>query len=261
MLMGLVLLRSGAPADCQEALQDFEPTGTRSRPAFANMQENKRALKSSQVPGSTVQEPLPSTDLVSCNPTVIGQPTEVVTAHARIAATNSVLPAGVVGPTGFNWSDTPLGVVKSLDGSRYLFFGSDGSCHENCNLATERDGSITRTEGTLDNPLGRRPLTETILPTSTLNLPSYMLYAGGGSVYRVPPGSPGAGDLLLVYEAAQASFESGYQYPSCDSNGTNCYQGQNGFYAYLGLAQSRDDGFTWKDLGLIVAPRHRMILN
>src|SRR5579862_4071861 len=86
-----------------------------------------------------------------CTPTIVGQPTVVVPAVARQADSALVLPAGVVGPTGFDFSDTPMGVVKSLDGSHYLFFGSDGSCHANCNVPGERDGSITRTVGTLDN--------------------------------------------------------------------------------------------------------------
>ena len=163
-------------------------------------------------------------------------------------------PAGVVGPTGFDFSDTPMGVVKSADGSHYLFFGSDGSCHANCNLPGERDGSITRTVGTLDNPLGTDPPMETVLPLNTANLPAYMIYAGGGPTYRVPAGQPGAGNLLLIYQAARLSFPPGYQYPDCDTNGQNCGQHANGFYSNFGLARSADDGLTWTDLGLIISP-------
>ncbi len=222
--------------------------------SLANAHATGHSIQSSQISEGSPQNLRLPRGSVSCNPTVTRRPSEVVTARKRKAVTNSVLPEGVVGPTGFDWPDTQLGVVKSLDGLHYLFFGSDGSCHANCNLPGERDGSITRTEGALDNLLGSSPPSENVLPLDTLNLPPYMLYAGGGSVYRVPPRSPGAGDLLLVYQAARASFEPGYQYPDCDSDHKNCYQHQNGFYSYLGLANSKDEGKTWKDLGLIIAP-------
>jgi hypothetical protein len=254
ILVVLALFSSAWSADCQESLRNSRIAGSSLHSGSANTHENGGDPQGSPVPASPLQNPLLPRGSVSCNPTVTGRPTEVVTARKRKAVTNSVLPEGVVGPTGFDWPDTPLGMVKSLDGVHSLFFGSDGSCHANCNLPDERDGSITRTEGTLDNPLGSSPPRENVLPIDTLNLPPYMLYAGGGSVYRVPPGSPGAGDLFLVYQAARASFEPGYHYPDCDSDHKNCYQHQNGFYSYLGLANSKDDGKTWRDLGLIIAP-------
>lgn len=189
----------------------------------------------------------------ACNPVLSSQPATVVTPDAVTAAAPNVLPQGAVGPTGFNWPDTPLGVVKSRDGSQYLFFGSDGSCHYNCNLPGERDGSITRTVGTLDNPLGTEPPVETVFPQSA-NLPPYISYVGGGPTYRVPAGNPGAGNLLLVYHTEQETYEAGYQYPDCDVNGQNCGQHSNGFYTRLGVARSTDDGMTWTDLGMIISP-------
>ena len=70
-----------------------------------------------------------------------------------------VLPAGIIPEPGqwpyFAWSDTSLGVVRPLEGTGYLFFGSDGGCHENCNdQKTWRWGSITVSHGTMDHPLG-----------------------------------------------------------------------------------------------------------
>ncbi len=188
-----------------------------------------------------------------CNPVVTSQPAAIVSQNAVAAATPRVLPQGIVGPTGFDWPDTPLGVVMSSSGSNYLFFASDGSCHANCNLPGERDGSITRTVGTLDNPLGTDPPVETVLPQSA-NLPPYMVYVGGGPTYRVPAGESGAGSLLLVYQAARLSYQTGYQYPDCDSNGQNCGQHAKGFYSNFGLARSTDEGMTWSDLGLIISP-------
>jgi hypothetical protein len=152
-----------------------------------------------------------------------------------------VLPPGVVENPNqwpfFAWSDTPLGVVRTHDGSGYLFFGSDGGNHPFDGQLTARAGSITVSKGTLDQPLGQ-PLgdpnpapSEFLLPTSA-NLPVTMDYVGGGPVYRVPEGEPGAGNLLIVYHAERSA---------------------NPFWSWLGLAKSADDGSTWEDLGLIIS--------
>jgi hypothetical protein len=153
-------------------------------------------------------------------------------------------PAGVIPDPGqwpyFAWSDTQLGVVRSRDRSRYLFFGSDGGCHLNCSGKDSRGGSITVSAGTLDNPLGDPlgdpdpPVHEFLLPNSD-NLPDTMDYVGGGPVYRVPEGEPGAGDLLTVYHAERPA---------------------NPFWSWLGLAKSSDEGQTWQDLGLIIGGTH-----
>jgi hypothetical protein len=152
-----------------------------------------------------------------------------------------VQPAGVVENPDewpfFAWSDTPLGVTRTLDGTGYLFFGSDGGDHPFDGRLTERAGSITVSTGTLDHPLGE-PLndpdpapSEFLLPTST-NLPATMDYVGGGPVYRVPEGEPGAGNLLIVYHAERNA---------------------NPFWSWAGLAKSSDEGATWQDLGLILS--------
>jgi hypothetical protein len=59
-----------------------------------------------------------------------------------------------------------------------------------------------------------------------------MDYVGGGPVYRVPEGEPGAGNLLIVYHAERPA---------------------NPFWSWLGLAKSADEGATWQDLGSIIS--------
>jgi hypothetical protein len=155
-----------------------------------------------------------------------------------------VLPAGVVqNPDAwpyFAWSDTSLGVVRALDGPGYLFFGSDGGCHENCNGKKQRWGSVTVSHGTLDHPLGlplddpNPPPYEFTFPNTKDITPS-IDYAGGGPVYRVPNGEPGAGSLLLVYHTEQPA---------------------NPFYSRTGIAKSTDEGITWQDLGTILTVPH-----
>jgi hypothetical protein len=168
----------------------------------------------------------------------------VVSDHERREDAYHVLPSGMIPSPGiwpyFAWSDTPLGVVQTRDKSGYLFFGSDGGCHKNCSGKTPRSGSITVSQGTLDHPLGE-PLgdpnpapSEFLLPTSA-NLPVTMNYVGGGPVYRIPDGEPGAGNLLIVYHAERPAAP---------------------FWSWLGLASSTDEGATWQDLGLIISAHH-----
>jgi hypothetical protein len=107
--------------------------------------------------------------------------------------------------------------------------------------------------GTLDNPLGTAVPKEVVLPTS-LNLPAWMLYVGGGPVYQVPSGLPGAGALLLVYQAARASYTAGHSWPDCNDAGQNCDGDQVAGYAWLGLAYSTDQGQSWSDLGRVIGP-------
>jgi hypothetical protein len=170
-----------------------------------------------------------------CNPVIL-QEKIVATPRQRLAAGNEALPPGIVGPSGFDWSDTQLGIVKGTDGVHYLFFGSDGSCHANCNSLQERDGSITRTVGFLDDPLGSEVPQEDILPQSKQFAANSIVYAGGGLVSRVPPGHPGAGNLLMVYGAARW---------------TDLVH-RTGNYGVTGLAKSTDEGVTWTDLGFII---------
>ena len=99
-------------------------------------------------------------------------------------------------------------------------------------------GSITRTLGTLDHPLGTAPPVDVTIdanPDPAVN-PYYRSYdyMGGGPVYKVPPGMFGAGNLLLVYHAEIPTIET------------------QSFYSVLGLAASTDDGLSWTDLGEII---------
>lgn len=141
----------------------------------------------------------------------------------------------------FAWSDTSLGVVRTRDGSGYLFFGSDGGCHENCNDQTKwRWGSITVSQGTLDHPLGEplgdpNPAVHEFAFPISANLPANIDYAGGGPVYRVPKGEPGAGSLIMVYHIERNA---------------------NPLWSWTGLAKSTDEGLTWQDLGLILSVPH-----
>ena len=97
---------------------------------------------------------------------------------------------------------------------------------------------MTRTFGTLDNPVGTAPPIDMIIhanPDSAVN-PNYgtYTYLGGGRIYRVSEGRPGAGSLLDVYHAEINTDTS--------------------FYSLLGLALSQDDGLHWTDLGEIIRP-------
>lgn len=179
-------------------------------------------------------------DPVQCQVRVIAN-NVLVTANEWYEVAHHVQPQGVVENPDqwpyFAWSDTPLGVVRALDGDGYLFFGSDGGEHPFEGSLTQRAGSITVARGTLDHPTGQPasdpnpPPTEFLLPTSP-NLPRTMDYVGGGPVYRVPEAEPGAGSLLVVYHAERNA---------------------NPFWSWLGLAKSTDEGATWQDLGLILS--------
>lgn len=144
----------------------------------------------------------------------------------------------LTGGSGFDWPDTPLGVIKTVDG--YEFFGSDGGQHSRQLwqgewVGNNKSGSVVTTTGTLDNPLGSRaPQDISISPHSdpavNPNYPSYG-YMGGGPVYQVPAGMTGAGNLLVTYHA---------ELPD------------DALYAALGLAKSTDNGQHWTDLGEII---------
>ncbi len=95
---------------------------------------------------------------------------------------------------------------------------------------------MTRTLGTLDNPLGTAPPIDVVIgrnPDHTVD-PNYHVYTylGGGRIYLVPQGMTGAGNLLLVYHAEINTRTS--------------------FYSLLGLATSLDNGLSWTDLGEII---------
>ena len=175
-----------------------------------------------------------------CQP-VVSDPVVVASAAQRLAAGNIAEPPLTDTVDGFAWPDTPIGVLK--DGSRYEFFASDGGLHSRQMwhgqwFGNNKYGSITRTFGTLDNPLGSDPpIDVTIRPNPDPGINPYYSsydYMGGGPVYRVPEGMPGAGNLLLVYHAEINTVTT------------------QSFYSILALAASTDNGLTWTDLGEIV---------
>jgi hypothetical protein len=139
---------------------------------------------------------------------------------------------------GFTWPDTPMGVIKTASG--YEFFASDGDSHsrqiwQGHWVGNNKYGSFVTTAGTLDNPLGSgAPQDISVSPNPDLavnpNYPSYG-YMGGGPVYQVPGGMPGAGSLLATYHGELPNDE---------------------LYAALGLVASTDNGQTWTDLGEII---------
>ena len=168
-----------------------------------------------------------------CHPSV-SAPTIVVTPEQRRKASRIALP-----PTksGFDWPDTPLGVIKTATG--YEFFGSDGGYHpkelyQGQETGNGKAGSIVTTFGTLDNPLGTAPPLDVSVsenPDESVD-PFYSTYGyiGGGPVFQVPAGMRGAGRLLATYHA---------ELPGP-------------LYAALGLAASSDNGLHWIDLGEII---------
>jgi hypothetical protein len=164
-----------------------------------------------------------------CKP-VVSNPKTVVTAAQRKVAGAKAMPPITDHQVGFAWPDSEFGVFKTDAG--YTFFASDGAHHDGNN----KYGSVTRTFGTLDNPLGTAPPIDVIVhPNRDASVnPNYSSYTylGGGRIYRVPEGKPGAGSLLDVYHAEINTDTS--------------------FYSLLGLAVSLDDGLRWTDLGEII---------
>jgi len=174
----------------------------------------------------------------ACTPKILAN-VVVDTPAQREAAGDIAEPPLTDKADGFAWPDTPLGVIKTDEG--YAFFGSDGGLHSRQEwhghwCGNNKYGSVTRTLGTLDNPLGSAPPIDVTIkpnPDAAVN-PYYQSYEyiGGGPVYKVPPGRLGAGNLLLVYHA---------EIPTNTS-----------FYSVFGLTASTDHGMSWIDLGEII---------
>jgi hypothetical protein len=172
-----------------------------------------------------------------CAPKILADQV-VETPKQRYAAGQKAQPPITDIYNGFAWPDTPLGVIKTANG--YEFFGSDGGTHarqmwQGHWVGNNKSGSVVTTVGTLDNPLGTGdPLDVSVSPNPdpavSANYPGYG-YMGGGPVYQVPAGMPGAGNLLVTYHA---------ELPN------------DALYAALGLAASSDNGLHWTDLGEII---------
>jgi hypothetical protein len=172
-----------------------------------------------------------------CQPSVTA-PIVVASPNQRLEAGRKAEPPITDTGNGFAWPDTPLGVIKTDQG--YEFFGSDGGVHNRQMwqghwVGNNKYGSIVTTQGTLNNPLGTADPQDVSIspnpdPAVNPNYPSYT-YMGGGPVYQVPAGMPGAGNLLATYHA---------EFPN------------DALYAALGLAASSDNGLHWTDLGEVI---------
>ena len=176
----------------------------------------------------------------ACTPKITANQV-VATAAQREAAGDLAQPPLTDQANGFAWPDTPLGVVKTTSG--YAFFASDGGLHSRQFwhghwYGNSKYGSVTRTLGTLDNPLGSGPpIDVTINPNPDPTINAYYQsydYMGGGPVYKVPEDKYGAGKLLMVYHAEIPTILT------------------QSFYALLALAASSDGGQSWTDLGEII---------
>ena len=172
-----------------------------------------------------------------CQPTVTG-PIMVASPAQRLAAGNKAQPPITDTSNGFAWPDTPMGIIKTSSG--YEFFASDGGLHnrqlwQGHWVGNNKYGSVVTTAGTLDNPLGTGdPQDVSVSPDPDVAVsPTYPSfgYMGGGPVYQVPAGMPGAGNLLATYHG---------ELPV------------DALYAALGLAASSDNGLHWTDLGEII---------
>jgi hypothetical protein len=170
-------------------------------------------------------------------------PIEVASSHQRYEAGTKAEPPLT---DSFDWPDGQLSALKTGDG--LMFFSIDAGLHKH-HLAhgqwvgNDNSGSVVRTIGTLDNPLGSAPPVDVVIernPDPKVNphncdpikYPrSYCYtYIGGGPVYQVPQGQVGAGNWLLVYHAE-------YNDPA---------------YFMLGMAVSSDKGLHWTDIGEII---------
>lgn len=172
-------------------------------------------------------------------------PIEVASSHQRFEAGTKAQPPLTPGQ-GFDWPDGPVAALKTDDG--YMFFSIDAGTHNRQLwhgrwVGNNNSGSVVRTIGTLDNPLGSAPPIDVVIdhnpdpkvnphncdPTKYPHRFCYT-YIGGGPVYVVPQGQVGAGNWLLVYHAE-------YNNPA---------------YFLLGLAISSDRGENWTDIGEII---------
>jgi hypothetical protein len=170
-----------------------------------------------------------------CNPTVTSP--IIVDSHEQIVegGLRAQPPLTNTGGFGFGWPDTQMSAIKIPGG--YEFFASEAALHPRYMwdghwVGNNKHGSVVTTVGTLDNPLGTGdPQDVSISPNPDPgvdpNYPSYG-YMGGGSIYQVPAGMTGAGNLVVTYHA---------ELPN---------------YALLGLAESKDNGLHWTDLGEVI---------
>src|SRR5580692_11461129 len=189
------------------------------------------------LPGLSTAQNQPATLTQVCAPKVTAN-NVVASAKQRFDAGQRAQPPITDTFNGFAWPDTPMGVLKTANG--YEFFASDGGSHsrqlwQGQYVGNNKSGSIVTTLGTLDNPLGTGDPQDVSIspnPDPAVN-PNYSSYGymGGGPVFQVPAGMPGAGNLLAVHHA---------ELPN------------DALYAALGLAASWDNGLHWTDLGEVI---------
>jgi hypothetical protein len=183
-----------------------------------------------------------------CHPTITA-PIEIATPRQRYEAGQNAQPPVVINQ-GFDWPDGPLAAIKIDAG--YYFFSIDAGLHyrrlwHGQWVGNDNSGSVVRTLGTLDNPLGSAAPLDVVIdhnPDPKVNPRNCnplrfthhycYTYIGGGPVYVVPQGEVGAGNWLLVYHAE-------YDDPA---------------YFMLGLAISYDKGYHWTDIGEIIRFNH-----
>jgi hypothetical protein len=238
-LSGAFLAFAGAAAaQSTDAEQGTPRTQTVPHAAQAIQSGHPSGEGALAAPATDTAQAAPVTQV--CQP-VVSDNEVLVTPEQRKKAGDEALPPLTDMSNGFAWPDTELGIVKI--GGFYAFFGSDGAYHarqnwEGIEEGNDKYGSVTRTLGTLDNPLGTEaPIDVTIRPNPDPAVnPSYSRYdyMGGGPVFEVPEGQPYAGDLLMVYHA---------EIPTVTTQS---------FDSVLALAGSTDKGLTWTDLGEIV---------
>jgi hypothetical protein len=177
-----------------------------------------------------------------CHPTMTS-PIVVASSHARSTAGAKAEPPLT---DSFDWPDGPINALKINGG--YMFFSIDAGTHNRQlwhghSYGNNNSGSVVRTIGALDDPLGTAPPIDVVIdhnPDRKVNphncdptkYPHHYCYTyiGGGPVYQVPQGQVGAGNWLLVYHAE-------YNEPA---------------YFLLGLAISSDHGLHWTDIGEII---------
>jgi len=225
---------SGLNAQSADALQ--ETPRTQAVPHAPRVDKMNKAQSESNAQST----PVAATIAQLCTP-VVSDNIVVSTPAQRKKAGSIALPPITDESNGFAWPDTELGVIKTASG--YNFFGSDGAFHavqswEDAIEGNNKYGSVTRTIGTLDNPLGTEPpIDVTIKPNPDPAVNPYYAsydYMGGGPVIRIPVGKPGAGDLLMVYHA---------EIPTVTTMS---------FYSVFALAASTNEGLSWTDLGEII---------
>jgi hypothetical protein len=172
-------------------------------------------------------------------------PIEVISSRQRFDAGTKAQPP-ITEDQGFDWPDAQISALKTDSG--YFFFSIDAGTHfrqlwQGHEVGNNNSGSVVRTTGTLDNPLGSAPPVDVVIdhnpdpkvnphncdPTKYPHSFCYT-YIGGGPVYQVPRGQVGEGSWLLVYHAE-------YNDPA---------------YFLLGLAISSDHGEHWTDIGEII---------